>query len=432
MKITFIKPSINGTRSSDALEPLAILILYSLTPDSIETDFFDERIESLPSVIDSDVIVFSVETFSAKRAYLLSERYKDQNPSVKIIMGGFHVTACPEEALQFADSVVIGDAEGAWEQVVEDLLAGDLKERYASGNPYILPFRKVKRDIFDGKKYRNIGVVQWKRGCVYRCDFCSVSAFYTDGILEREIDDVIDEIRQLKRSLIFIADDNILGSKEKLTEFVIKLAPLKKKWVCQVSINIANDEVLLDLMAKSGCKVMIIGFETLNLHTLRKIGKISNINNYEYNELIKRIYQKGIMIFATFIFGYPGDVPGTFDEIYRFAMRNKFLVSNFNPLMAMPATALYNELHRKDTLVCERWWIEDGYAYGEAMHRPDTLSCEQLTLGCKRLRYRYYSFWGIFRRLSRLSVKNFYIFLAVNIISAVEVRRKQQKKLGEM
>lgn len=142
MKITFIKPTMSGEKSYDALEPLAVLILNSLTPDHIETDFIDERIEDLPQKINSDVIAISVETFSAQRAYLLSKRYKRQNSAVKIIMGGFHITACPDETLQYADSVVIGDAEGAWEKVISDLEDNCLHERYASGNQYMLPFNR--------------------------------------------------------------------------------------------------------------------------------------------------------------------------------------------------------------------------------------------------------------------------------------------------
>jgi len=420
-----------GILSKDALKPLAFMILKSLTPKDIDVELYDERIEKLPPVIDSHAVCFSVETFSAKRTYLLAQKYKKAIPSIKVIMGGVHPSACPEEASEFADSVIVGDAEPVWEQVINDLQNNELKKQYASPNSYMLSFDKMDTSIFDGKKYSRIGVVQWKRGCAFSCNFCAVCSFYKSGILERCVDDVINEIRSMKERVLFVADDNLLHDRVKLKDFLIKLAPLKKKWVCQVSINVATDDEILGLMAKSGCVVMLIGFESLNKKNLDEIGKIQNIANNDYEKTIKKIYSYGIMIYATFIFGYPHDTLDSFDEVYRFAMKHKFLITNFNPLMALPGTELYDEFKSENKLITEKWWLSDNYSYGDAMHYPENYSPAQLAENCKRLRYKFYSWPSIVKRMfSFVNFRRLFIFLLLNIVSAVEVKRKQEIKLG--
>ncbi len=428
MKITCIRPSMDGKQYSDALTPIVFAILSGLTPKDCDVSFYDERIEKLPQIIDGDAICFSVDTFSAKRAYSLAESYRRRNPDVKIIMGGFHPSACPDEAERYSDSVVVGDAEPVWGQVMVDLRDGALKRRYTSSNSCMLPYPETDLRIYKGKKYANIGVVQWKRGCVGRCDFCSIRSFYKSRVIEREIDDVINEIKSKKEKVIFIADDNLLHDKQKLKEFLLKLIPLKKRWGCQVSINVVSDSEILSLMKQSGCILMLIGFESLNADNLAKIGKRQSA---DYDSAIKKIYSYGIMIYATFIFGYPGDTLKTFDQVYKFAMKHKFAITNFNPLMAMPATDLYDELKNQNKLIDEKWWLSEAYRYGDAMHKPENYSAQQLAENCKRLRYRFYSVFGIMRRMfSSVNLRNLPVFLLLNIVSGVQIRKKQKSKLG--
>lgn len=420
-----------GRQTADALKPLAFMILINLTPKHIDVEFFDERIEKLPDDIDSDVLCFSVDTFSAKRTYLMAEKYKKRNPNITIIMGGFHPTACPDEAGKFADSVIIGDAEPVWEQVLADIESNNLKSQYTSSNSYILPFSKIDRSVFDNKKYIKMGVVQWKRGCSFNCNFCSINAFYKKRISERDVDDVITEIQNIKEKLLFITDDNLLHNRIKLKKFLLKLIPLKKKWGCQISINVTADDEILNLMAKSGCVVMLIGFESLNIKNLATIGKEQNIANNDYEKAIQKIYANNIMIYATFIFGYPHDTLESFDKVYEFAMKHNFFIVNFNPLMAMPATDLYYELKNNKKLIYEAWWISDKYSYGDAMSYPENFSPQELTENCKRIRNKYYSFFGIIKRCTNLiNLRHLPLYLLSNIISAFEIRKKQSLKLG--
>jgi len=418
-----------GKQSSDALKPLAFAILHSLTPSDVTTIFYDECVEKLPDVIDGDAVVFSVETLAAKRVYTLARQYKQENPNLKIIMGGFHPTAVPDEALLYADTVVTGDAEPVWGNLITDLRSGALKPLYTSTNDLMLSFNKTNHSIFAGKKYAKIGVVQWKRGCLFNCDFCSIRAFYKSCVIEREIDDVLREIADMKEKIFFIADDNLFHDRNKLKVFLTKLVPLKKKWGCQISVNVAKDFEILDLMKKSGCIMAIVGFESLNESTLTEIGKQQRVA--EYDNAVRVIHSYGIMFYATFIFGYSNDTFDSFGHVYDFVMKHKLAIVNFNPLMVMPGTSLYDELNKQDKLIDPQWWLSENYSYGDATHYPDNMTPEQLAEGCKKLRYKFYSLRSILWRMFKpVNIRHLFVFALINAISYIEIRRKQKLKHG--
>ena len=157
MKLTFIRPSMTGKQTSDALKPLVFAILYSLTPKDVTVQFYDECVEKLPERVDGDAVVFSVETLAAKRVYALAKKYKQENPDIKVIMGGHHPTAVPDEVLQHADCIVTGDAEPVWGTLIADLKENALKPLYTSTNNYILPYLETDQSIFEGKKYSRVG-----------------------------------------------------------------------------------------------------------------------------------------------------------------------------------------------------------------------------------------------------------------------------------
>jgi len=411
------------------LKPLAFAILHSLTPNDVTTVFYDECVERLPHSIDGDAVVFSVETLAVKRTYTLVKQYKQKNPNLKVIMGGFHPTAVPDEVLLYADSVVVGDAESVWGNLIADLESNSLKPLYKSTNDIMLPFNKTDHSIFADKKYAKIGVVQWKRGCLFNCDFCSIRAFYKFCIVEREINDVIHEITEMKEKIFFIADDNLLHDRNKLKIFLTKLSPLKKKWGCQISINVAKDLEILELMKKSGCIIAVVGFESLNDSTLTKIGKQQRVS--EYDNAVRVIHSYGIMLYATFIFGHSNDTHDSFSHVYDFVMKHKLAIVNFNPLMVMPGTSLYDEFNKQSKLIDPKWWLSDKYKYGDATHYPDNMTPQQLAEGCKKLRHKFYSLRSIlWRMLKPVNIKNLLVFTLINTVSYIEIRRKQKLKHG--
>ena len=266
MKITFIRPNMFAGRAADAMTPLSFAILKSLTPDDIETAFYDERLETLPVDEPTDLVAMTVETYTARRSYQLAEQFRSRG--VPVVMGGYHPTFLPDEALQYCDAVVVGDAEGVWQQVVEDFRNGDLQPIYRQDEFPDLAGSRPDRSIFRGKKYAPIDLVQYGRGCKYRCDFCSIRAFYGSVTRQRPVGEVVDEIRSLKRKHIFLVDDNIFVDLDKARELFEALVPLKIHWSCQVSIDVVQDHDLVELMRATYASVAAARTELENLLSL--------------------------------------------------------------------------------------------------------------------------------------------------------------------
>lgn len=433
MKIAFIRPSMFGDISKDAMVPLVFSIIKPLTPDDVDIVFYDERVESLPSELDADVIAMTVETFCAKRAYNLATKYKKENKT--IIMGGFHPTMLPEECLKYADSVIIGEAEDTWANVIKDLENHNLQKKYISRNDLDLSKIKYDYSVFAGKKYNKIGLLQFSRGCKFSCDFCSIHAFYKDGIRCKEIETIIGELKNMKEKYVFFIDDNLFSNEAAAKELFEALVPLKKKWFCQISIDIAQNKELLKLMKKSGCMLVIIGFESLNVENLKQMGKGANIKYSDYEKVIHNIYEVGLMIYGTFVVGYDYDTVKSTKELVKFAIDNKFAIANFNPLMPMPGTKLHERLEKENRLTYKDWWINPKYRYGDAMLKPKGMSEQELMESCRNARYTFNSYKNIFKRLLNFkancrNIESAVIFLITNLISRFEIKAKQGRKLG--
>jgi radical SAM superfamily enzyme YgiQ (UPF0313 family) len=419
----------SGARAKDAMEPLAFSVLAGLTPGHHTITFYDDRLEPAPNAISGDLAAISAGTYSAARAYQLASRYRDQG--IKVILGGYHPTFMPEEALEYADSVVIGDAEGAWPRLLEDLEHGSLKRIY--GETCYPDISKTYYDetVFTGKKYSKIIPVQYSRGCRYSCEFCSVSAFYGRSIRYRDIDCVTEEIKRKNARFVFFTDDNLFLDRTKTKAFLEAVTPLNIKWVCQISMDIVSDDELLGLMGKAGCICVLIGFETLDSANLKQMGKAANIAYKNYDDVIYKLQHYGLMVFGTFVLGYDNDMPDVFDSCLNFAVRSNMILANFNPLTPMPGTRLYERLQHEGRLLYDKWWLNPEYRYGDAVFLPKGMTPQQLKEGCFRIRSEFNAYSNIFRRYlgSTANRKHLPIFLAANFISRGEIHRKQGRSL---
>ncbi len=430
MRICFIHLNMFDRRGSDAMKPMLFGIIRSLTPDGFEIDFIDERIEKLPEKIDADIIAFSVETYTAKRAYILAKKYK--TPEKTIVMGGFHPTVMPDEVLKYADTVIIGDAEDTWGVFLKDCLAGTPKSKYVSDD-----CRSLHPVIDDGSvykhKYHGVAVVQTSRGCKFDCDFCSVKTMYR-GVRRKTPAEVAEELKRIKKKIIFFADDNLLYDEKSATELFRAIAPLKKKWACQISMDVARSDDLLREMKKAGCFLVLLGFETLNAQSLRIMNKKANQSFPDYDGVVRRIYKYGLLIYGTFVFGYDRDTPEIFEKTLEFSVRNRLAVTNFNPLIPMPGTGVYRRLEAENRLIYKKWWLSDRYRYGETAFIPANMTPAELRDGCLRIRTGFYSIGCIIKRLfsnpAHLIPWNFFVFIMANLISRKEIRAKQGQLLG--
>lgn len=430
MKITFIRLNMFEHISSDAMKPLLFGIIKSLTPDEYEIEFVDERVERLPERIDSDIIAFSVETYTAKRAYILARRYKSDTNI--IVMGGFHIAVMPDEALCYADSVIIGDAEDTWGRFLADCASGVPKRKYISDENTPLPMLAEDTSVYR-HKYHGIGVYQISRGCKFNCDFCSIKTMYK-CVRSKSADTVAAELAAAKEKIIFFVDDNLLSDRDTALELFGKIAPLKKKWACQISMDAARDDGLLTAMKKAGCFLVLMGFESLNPESLDMMRKSANRSAADYSEVIRNVYRHRMLIYGTFVLGYDGDTADVFDRTYEFAVNNKLAVTNFNPLIPMPGTPVYERMQMEGRLLYDKWWLSDEYRYGETAFVPAGMSADKLRDGCLKMRTDFYSVGCILKRLFANPVNflpwNFIVFILTNFISRKEIAAKQGQMLG--
>lgn len=433
-RITLIRPNMGNYRSNDALPPLSIAILAARTPAEIELRFYDDRIETIPEDDSPDLVAFSVETFTALRAYEIANRYR--NRGIPVVMGGYHPTLMSEEVLEHADAIVIGDAEGCWEQILEDFQNGKLQQRYSGGNAHALNDYRIDRTIFIGKKYIPVELVQYSRGCRFTCEFCSIDAFYHNTVRVRPVEDVVEEISALDpKKLLFFVDDNLFSSKKELNALLDALTPLKLRWSCQISIDAARDEILLDRLAASGCIFVLIGFESLSEENLKQMGKSWNRVSGDYLDIVKKFHRRGIAVYGTFVFGYDHDTPELIDQSLKFALDAKLEIANFNPLTPTPGSALYDRLKREERLIHERWWQDPSYRYGDAIFSPKGMTPEVFAEKCFEAKKRFYGWDSIVRRLllsdTKFNLFRFAMVALANIVSRKEVHQKQHRHLGE-
>lgn len=416
------------------MEPLAFAILNGLTPQKHTRVFYDERIEDIPLHLKADVVAINLETFSAGRAYHWAQHFR--NSGAKIIFGGFHASAMPNEALNYGDSVVVGNAETTWPQVLEDLERNELKPIY-TGKPESGEYSTVyDRSIFKGKKYNYVIPVQWGRGCIHNCGFCCIQLFFQRNLEIRPIQEVINEIATLPKKTIFLVDDNIFYSKTLLTQFCNAMMPLKRKWACQISADVVKHPELVKLMADSGCIMVFIGIETFDDDALKLINKSWNKHRNNVENAINTFKRNGIMIYGSFIFGFENDTLKTFDKAVDFAIRHKFFITNFNILYPMPGTPIYASLKAENKLTNENWWIAPGFKYGDPMVKPTHMTEQEFAQGCFNAKKKFISWKSILYRLNDRNTHlsgfvKFGLFLIGNLINRREIYKKQFQELGK-
>lgn len=440
MRITIVHPAI-GHRVGEKyirswqMEPLPAAAVAGLTPANIEIKFYDDRLELIPFDEPTDAVVMSIETYTAKRAYQIASEYRKRN--VPVIFGGFHATLMPEEVEQYAEAIVIGEAEGVWEEVIDDLRHATLKKRYQSEPRPDLSQIKVDRSIFQGKRYLPIGLVETGRGCPFPCDFCAIQTFFERSHRQRPVEDIVAEIRSLKSTnkLFFFVDDNFAGNIKTAKPLLKELAKLKVRWITQMSINAAHDEEFLALLHKSGCKGVLIGFESLNPENLRSMKKNFNMMKGGYEQAMENLRRYHIRVYATFVFGYEYDTHQSFSDSVEFAIDQRFYIAAFNHLTPFPGTPLYNRLAEEGRLRYDAWWMDEAYRYNDVPFRTSSLEPEDITRLCVQSRKRFYSLASIMKRgfstTNRSDGFMFRNFFPINFMHGNEINKRNGYPLGD-
>lgn len=417
------------------MEPLPAATIAGLTPKSIEVKFYDDRMEVIPFDESTDLVAISVETYTAKRAYQIASEYRKRG--VPVVMGGFHASLCPDEVAMYADAAVIGEAEELWPRVIDDALHGALQKYYRSTGRTALGGLRPDRSIFRGKRYLPVGLVEAGRGCHFKCEFCAVQTVFESSQTRRPVDDILAEIRAVKatRKLFFFVDDNITSNLAQAKQFFRELIPLGIRWVSQASINAAHDEEFLELLVRSGCQGVLIGFESLNPANLAAMNKTFNTARGGFEKALANLRRHRIRIYGTFIFGYDGDTADSFGPTVEFAQRHAFYIAAFNHLTPFPGTPLYRRLETEGRLLYERWWLDDRYGYNQIPFRPRGMEPEALREACLASRRRFYSWPSIVRRsLDSVNRENGFMwrnFYLINALHRGDVALRDHYPLGD-
>jgi radical SAM superfamily enzyme YgiQ (UPF0313 family) len=417
-----------ATASEDSafLPRLGLGILAALTPAEDEVIYTDDLVKPFDlerDLKDVDLVGISVDSKTARRSYEIAEAYRRRG--IKVVLGGIHPTAVPEEAARFADSIVLSEAEDLWPQLIGDFKNGALKPRYSGPLPSLGGKPAARRDLFTSRKYIPFQVVQTMRGCPYPCEFCSVSTANGTTMRFRPVDEVLSELRSLGKLILF-ADDNVMIHRKYSGELFTRLAELDKHWIGQCSLAAVRKLENVKLMADSGCKALFIGFESIDDETLAHTGKRQN-RPAQYREVLDMLHDHGISTWGSFVFGFDTDDPEVFDRTVEFGIEMQLTMALYAILTPYPGTRLYRRLQAEGRLTDERWWLGGDHDAGSPYYLPTQMSREKLREGWQRAWQRFYAPRSIWKRWTvrpRSSWIQTLGYLPINILQNRLVRHK--------
>ncbi len=439
-RLTIVHPSVGRRRNMRRyvrtwqMEPLPAATIAALAPQDVDIRFHDDRLEPIPYDEATDLVAISVETYTARRAYQIASEYRRRG--IPVVMGGFHATLCPDEVQQYAESVVVGEAEGVFPQVIDDYRWGTPERIYRSTER---PVRRVAPDraIFRGKRYLPIRLIEFARGCRFHCDFCAIQSFFASTHSHRPIDEVLDEIQRIRRAgqMFFFIDDNIASSPEMVKELARALIPHNIRWVSQASIDVAHDEELLELLRQSGCQGMLIGLESLNGDSLREMNKGFNMLQGGLAAALAAMRRHQLVVYGTFIFGYDHDTPESIAATVTFAQQQGLFMAAFNHITPFPGTPLYERLRREGRLLYDPWWLDERYRYNMIPFQPRTMSPEELERRCLAARRSFYGWRSILGRgraaVNRRTPSVFWKYLVINAMHHWDVEGRSGLPMGD-
>ncbi len=429
MKILLISPTVDlekRTNKGLMIPQLALYILKGLTPESHEVKLIEEETEDVHLEEPADLVGISCMTANAPRAYQLCSEFKARG--IPVVLGGVHPTILPDEALLHADSVVVGEAEGVWKKLLEDVEQNCLQRKYHDPQPDLSQYipkdfsRIIRRRLF------NLIPILTTRGCPYNCDFCCVTNLYGKKIRHIPIENVVRDIVESKGKNFMFLDDNIIGHPKYAKELFRAIKPLNIHWVGQASISLVKDTEMLDLAAESGCRALFFGLESVSVDQIKTMRKtIKEIDDLE--AALKKIKKRGILIHASMIFGFDNDTEKVFDETVKFLIKNKISTVSFNVLTPYPGTKTYDQLKNEGRLLTTNWKY---YDHNTVVYQPKKLTPLELQKGKVKARKEFYNVPSVFKRLL-WNLNNPGAFLAMNYghMKQVKVEEKRLVKLQE-
>jgi radical SAM superfamily enzyme YgiQ (UPF0313 family) len=402
VRVTRARPKV-PRRAMLRFSVLPLTVVAALTPREHEVRMVDENVEPLDFDADCDLVGVTFMTALAPRAYEIAREFRRRGKLA--VGGGYHATLCPNDAAPHFDALVVGDAEGLWQRLLEDVHQGKLQKLYRQTGPAnataaagLLETPVPRRDLLErtARYYATINAVQAGRGCRHACRYCSVTAFHGRTYRRRPVAEVVEELRAMEGDFIFV-DDNIIADRTFALELFGAMVPLRKRWVGQASLLIADDPELLRATRAAGCRGLFIGIETANEANLAAMNKQFNQAG-SYGARLKRIRRAGIGVIAGMIAGMDSDGPEVFQEMLKFLEQTGMDALQLNILTPLPGTPLHLDMEGAGR-VADRDWSH--YDYRHVVFSPARMSAAELQAGADWVYAEFYRLDRILRRFAR-------------------------------
>lgn len=408
--ILFIQPKFSIPKlyqMKDAVYPLSFGYLTAYLPDHWRAEFVDEELETIDYDTDADLVGITTITLSINQAYRIASRFRAQGKTV--IMGGVHASMCPDEALEFCDSVCIGDGEHIIGRMIDDFENNRLKPKYMGELKPISPMKSPRRDLYKSA-YRFVPV-DTSRGCPFNCDFCAINAFYRNVYRQREVEDIINELKALppKDKLIYFTDGNMYGytpgEVERFKTLCKRIIEEKKKktihfkyFLCFASVNALADVEALDLASEAGCRNMLIGFESINPDSLKEMNKTLNLKQFPphtYARLVENARERKIIITAEMVFGNDGDTEDVLKQTEEYLKDASFDILRLYIAQPFPGTKFFKKMEKEGRMLLSNFpddWDKTREKFVAGVHfKMKNLTEEQLQQWIKRVGLRFFA-----------------------------------------
>ena len=405
MKIALISPKGPLYRARGGIfkkslryQPLTLTTLAALVPPELNAHIavYDEGVQPIPEIIDADLVGLTVISGTASRAYELATRFRAEGKTV--ILGGPHVTLIPKEAALYADAICVGYAEDSWPELLRDFSRGALKPSYHQSADFSLarpdmPY--ARRDMFDSGQFLTQAVFEATRSCVHDCEFCVAPAAWGRQQYQKPVDWVINDILQFGQKKLIFVDLNLISDRDYARELFTKLIPLNVEWFGLSTVLLAHDPELMELVARSGCKGLLLGLETVTPESLRDAKKRFN-GSVDFKKVIGDLHHLGISVQGCFVFGLDHDTPEVFDATVDFALDAGVDLPRFAVLTPFPGTPLHTRLENEGRILTKDWELYDGQ---HVVFQPRAMSVQELAEGHERAWKKVYSWSSIAKRL---------------------------------
>ncbi len=396
MRVELLLPALTEAKSPffrpikySLFPPLGLATLAAYLDPADDVRIQDEHVQEIDTGGEPDLVGIEVYVTSARRAYALADLYRSRG--ARVVLGGLHVTALPQEAARHADAIVLGPAEEAWPRLLSDFRAGRMQRVYRSTARTLVGVPPLRRDLLRNELYLVPNSIVVSRGCPHSCAFCYKDGFFEGGrsFYVLEVDRALAEIERLPGRHLYFLDDHLFGHRAFAGALFDGMRGMGRLWQAAGTVDSVLRPGLLEKAAAGGLRSLFVGFETLAAEGLREQGKRQNLGR-DYGAAVRRLHDHGVMVNASFVFGLDGDDASVFERTVDWAIGQGVETATFHVLTPYPGTALFRSMEKAGRILHRDW---DLYDTRHAVFAPARLSPAALEDGYRRA-YRDFYRWG--------------------------------------